>query len=142
MSKHRKVVIKYEEPECCYPNMYGMGGGYGSSGGGYGAYWGIKWIYALLILIVVVLEFGRKPYPYQGYNADGCNETAADGSDETAIAAFGGFGYPGYGIGYPFTNQLIDNSVLFIIVVFLLILCTGCFWGGYGCGTGFGGYGY
>lgn len=152
MSRHKKIRFEYEAPGCCSPYMYGMGGGAGYGGGGtcgnnqVGG--GIRLIYALLILIVIVLQFGRRPFPYQGgYNVGGCSETAATSDDETAAAAFGGFGYPGLGTGFPFNNESIDRSVLFIIVVFLLVLCTGCWGGGgtgYGAGggMGFGGYGY
>lgn len=114
--------------------MSGYGGGTGYGGGG--AAWGIRWMYALLILIVIVLQFGRRA-PFPGYGAIGtgcCSETAA-AKDETAVAALPGFGFFGNGYGF----ESIDRSVLFIIVVFLLILCGGCFWGG-GAG-GYGGYG-
>lgn len=134
MSKHRKVKIEYESPGCCNPYMYGMGGGTGYGGVGYGgagiggtaqAGMGIRWIYALLILIVIVLQFGRKEIPFDNFRTpSGCC-----GDGEIAVASIGG--YDGFR-----SNQLIDNSVLFIIVVFLLILCAGCWWGGSGAGGG------
>ena len=100
----------------------GFGGGYGAAAytgaGCYGAGSGIRWIYALLILIVIVLQFGA-----------GRKEECADRTD-------GCCGGEGTVTGRKKENQLIDNSVLFIIIVFLLTLCAGC-WGG-GCG----GYGY
>jgi hypothetical protein len=146
MSK-RKVKVEYESPACCNPYMYGMGGYGGFQGGSnYGGMGSIRWIYALLILIVIVLQFGRREVPFVPRTINQCgNEVAAtkDGNDEIAIAAIGG-GYGGLGFGgYPYNFESIDRSVLFIIVVFLLILCGGCFWGGYGgCAGGYGGGGY
>ncbi len=109
----------------------GQAGGASCGSGNYGGS-GIRWIYALLVLIVIVLQFGRKDRP-------AIATTNACG-DETVVATGKGF----------FDNELIDNSVLFIIVVFLLILCAGCWGGGYGnygaagaAGMGYtGGYGY
>lgn len=137
MSKHHR----HDECCCKYKAMYGMGpafgaAGYGAVGAGYGGYsgaaWGIKWIYALLILIVIVLQFGRKNDRSFGFkSADGCCD------DGTLVTKTTG--------GLIGCDGLIDNSVLFIIVVFLLILCAGCWWGGQGSGYasgGFGGYGY
>lgn len=141
MSK-RKVKVEYESPACCNPYMmYGMGGGGGQGGYNYGGMWYIRWIYALLVLIVIVLEFGRREFPFVPRTTNQCGTelaAAKDGNDEIAIAAFGaGFG------GYPYNYETIDRSVLFIIVVFLLILCAGCWWGGYNGGTGgYGGGGY
>lgn len=107
-----------------YGGFGGYGAGYG--GGGYGATWGIRWIFALLILIVIVLQFGRRNEPVYPVQESGCCET--DGTVTTGS----------YGANYPYGFQAIDNSVLFIIVLFLLVLCGGCFsWGGAG-----GGYGY
>lgn len=133
MSKHR-----FSSEKCCYnPMMYGHSGygmqGYGGGQGGsscgsdYGG-WGIRWIYALLILIVVVLQFSKK-------NVPAVAATTHCGCETVAVANCAS------------DNQLIDNSVLFIIVVFLLILCSGCWGGGqsnYGAaGFGYtGGYGY
>jgi hypothetical protein len=146
MSHHHHHKVRVELGQECCPQMYGgygmtagYGGGYGVGYGG-GGYAGgsIRWIYALLILIVIVLQFGRRDFTeFRQPVTTGCcdGETAAVGT------GFGGF-------GLPFRNQLIDNSVLFIIVVFLLILCAGCWWGGGGgCGSGYGagyggGYGY
>jgi hypothetical protein len=116
--------------------VYGMGGygggavaGYsggaaaGYGGGGY-ASWGIRWIYALLILIVIVLQFGRRRRD--------CN-VVTNACEDGVVT-----------VDKDCNESLIDNSVLFIIVVFLLILCAGCWWGGYGgsCGSYGGGYGY
>jgi len=125
MSKHR------HHDKCCIQPMYGMGGcgmpGYGGGTTGCGGL-NTKWVYALLVLIVIVLQFGRRKDAIARVSPCCCadGEIAADG-----VAGAGGF----------FNNQLIDNSVLFIIVVFLLILCSGCLTGGsgnYGTG-GFGG---
>lgn len=119
---------------------YGGGAGAGCGGGGMG----IRWIYALLILIVIVLQFGRKEKcDVRRVNTCCGDEMAADRDDEIAVAAVS----PGFGGLFSSNNQAIDNSVLFIIVVFLLILCAGCFGGGsgatgFGGGMGFGGYGY
>jgi hypothetical protein len=131
----RKVKVEYESPACCNPCMYGMGGYgmglggyYGQAGyyggGGYGGMSFIRWIYALLILIVIVLQFGRNKQPAAIFSNQCCE-------DEVKTTTGSGF----------FNNQLIDNSVLFIIVVFLLILCTGCWTGGSGNygSAGFGG---
>jgi hypothetical protein len=98
---------------------YGGGGGYAAGGGG----WGIRWIYALLILIVIVLQFGR-------VNRCGNVQRGACEEEGTVTNKCG-----------LLDNGLIDNSVLFIIVVFLLVLCAGCWWGSGSCGSG-GGYGY
>jgi hypothetical protein len=140
----RKVKVEYESPVCCNPCMYGMGmGGYGGGGGyfggggggcNYGGMWNIRWIYALLVLIVIVLEFGRREFPFVPTTTNPCgSEVAAAKDDEIAIAAVGGYGGLGFG-GYPYNNETIDRSVLFIIVVFLLVLCAGCWWGGNGGG--------
>jgi hypothetical protein len=132
MSHHHHHHVEVEcERECCYPQTYGMGG-YGMTGG-YGGYgtgytgWGIRWIYALLILIVIVLQFGRNLNTFVPTQVSGCPE----GTTEVGTTGFGAF-------GFPFNRQLIDNSVLFIIVVFLLVLCAGCWWSGGsgGCGSG------
>lgn len=127
-------MSKHHHDDCCYPVMagyggYGMGGYYGAGYGvgAYGASWGIRWIYALLILIVIVLQFGRRNECVSKLKTgDGCCD---DGAVIDGSSGFLGFGREG----------LIDNSVLFIIVVFLLILCAGCWWGyggGYGGGCG------
>jgi len=108
---------------------YGAGGYSGSCGSGY-AGWGIRWIYALLVLIVIVLQFARKPVP-------AIATTNACGDDGVTTTGAIGNGF--------FDGELIDRSVLFIIVVFLLILCTGCWTGGfanYGSAGFGGGYGY
>lgn len=131
-------MSKHHHHECCqYPSMYGMGGaymgGYGGGGCGYGSAMGIKWIYALLILIVIVLQFGRKNLP--------CAPIAKSNACESECGTANFLGCDG-------NFESIDRSVLFIIVVFLLILCAGCFWGGAGTGgfgyggAGYGGYGY
>ena len=75
------------------------------------------------MLIVIVLQFGRNFRPVLHKPISAC-----EGDGAVVDGTVDGFGFP---------NQLIDNSVLFIIVVFLLILCAGC-WSGYG---GFGGFG-
>ncbi|KPU45475.1 hypothetical protein OXPF_07080 [Oxobacter pfennigii] len=114
MSKHR------HKEECCYPMVAPTCGMGGYSGHGSGAS-GIRWIYALLILIIIVLQFGRRNKGGLLSQGDGC------GCSGEAVAAKG-------------DDQLIDNSVLFIIIVFLLVLCAGC-WGGsnkYGYGGGYG----
>lgn len=124
-------MSRHHHDDCCYPAMmgyggYGMGGYYGGAGyGAGGGALGIRWIYALLILIVIVLQFGRKNECVPKLKtADGCCDdgTVVDGT-------CGGF------LGSS-RDGVIDNSVLFIIVVFLLILCAGCWWG-----HGTGGYG-
>lgn len=108
-------MSKWRNSECCYYGAgYGAYGGYGGFGGGYGGGYGgccyNSWIYALLILILIVLQFGTDHR-----------------RDELAI--------DGVVLGSSHERQEIDNSVLFIIVVFLLIICSGC------CGGGYGGYG-
>lgn len=103
---------------------YGYGGYYGAGGyGGYGATGGVSWIYALLILIVIVLQFGRKERTAVIQKSDCC-----DGIEGGIVA--------GTGIENDCRDfQAIDNSVIFIIVVFLLAICGGC-WGGAGGGYG------
>lgn len=107
---------------------YGFGGydGYGGYGTGAGYYggWNIRWVYALLVLIVIVLQFGRN-------KKDRALITGP--CDDVSIAA---------GSGKGFDEGLIDNSVLFIIVVFLLILCAGCWTGGYSNYGAAGGFGF
>jgi hypothetical protein len=127
MSKHRDDC-------CCQGGFsmggYGYGGGYGAAGYGVGGGSGYnfnRWIYALLILIVIVLQFGR--------NRNKCENNL------TGVCEDGNLGISGSTCK---DGQLIDNSVLFIIIVFLLIICAGC-WGSSGCGGGAGfagGYGY
>lgn len=75
-------------------------------------------IYALILLIVITLQFGRNP-DYSRKSSDCrcrkcccCFEEEYDLNSEYRNA--------------PYNNQLIDNSVLFIIVIFLLIFCGGC----------------
>ncbi|KPU45476.1 hypothetical protein OXPF_07090 [Oxobacter pfennigii] len=111
MSKHR------HHEECCYPVCGPMGGGY--SMGGYGGT-GIRWFYALLILIVIVLQFGRRKKVESGLEKDGCE---------------------GFAVADKGDDQIIDSSILFIIVVFLLVLCAGCWFGGSN-NYGYGGYGF
>lgn len=121
MSKH------HCKKEYNYPMMmggYGMGG-YGGYGGdcGYGV--GLKWFYALLILIVIVLQFSRRNCNNVVRNTELC-----DGEGTVETCAVKG------------DHELIDRSILFIIVIFLLIICAGC-WGGKNCGYGYGGgYGF
>ena len=127
MSKHRS-----KHDNCCYGMPmggygygmagYGMTGGTGAAAGGgcgasnYGG-WGIRWIYALLVLIVIVLQFARRDTPFVAATT-GCDGVVTT-APTTGLLGAGGFA----------DGQLIDRSVLFIIVVFLLILCAGC-WGG------------
>lgn len=117
---------------------YGMMGGFGGGAGAgctTGGAAGIRWIYALLILIVIVLQFGRRFKDQAAIVRDPCCDGSAEST--TACGRSGGF----LGLG---DHQLIDNSVLFIIVVFLLILCAGCWGGGHGgaaAGYGVGGFG-
>lgn len=113
-----------------YYGGYGPGlyGGYGAASygaGGYGASWGIRWIYALLILIVIVLQFGRNRFPSNVKTTTACGDDGAVCGD-------------GFGTAGAFTGNFgeIDNSVLFIIIIFLLVLCGGCWFGGYGGGYG------
>lgn len=131
MSRRKKVKVELEYPSsCCYPMMYGtgaIGGGYGGGLGHAKGFGGgpLAWFYALLVLIVIVLQFGRR-FESDRVVADKC----CDGGTTACTTGFDGF--------FGKRDGLIDNSVLFIIVVFLLILCAGCWWGG---GFG-GGYGY
>lgn len=129
--KRGNIMSRKRKDNCCYP-MYGFSGGMGTFRGGETgmAGGGIKWIYALLILIVIVLQFGRN-------NNRNIQQLNCD--DDGVIQSSGCRGLS----GKCNQGQLIDNSVLFIIVVFLLILCAGCFGGegktsGYGIGGGFG----
>lgn len=112
---------KHHHDDCCCEGGYGMMGGYGG-GYAYGAggcgYGFNRWIYALLILIVIVLQFGRNRFKTNF--VDGCEDGVLEKGENN--------------------GQLIDNSVLFIIIVFLLIICAGCWGGSAGCGFG-GGYG-
>lgn len=129
--KCKKMKLELEYPSMCgCAQPFGAGlGGAGFGGGGYG-YGGaargggfMSWFYALLILIVIVLQFGRERNKCITPKVSGeCCEST------TAVSNF------------PCDNQLIDNSVLFIIIVFLLVLCGGCFFGVGGAG-GAGGYG-
>ena len=129
-------MSSHHHDKCCpsYPMMYGYGGGMEAYGGGYGVGscggygFGIRWIYALLILIVIVLQFGRR-------NRRCCENNALATCEDGAVATNGLFN------NCDNDCQAIDNSVLFIIVVFLLIICAGCFGGGGASGYGVGGYG-
>ena len=95
-------------------------GGYGCGGYGYGS--GVRWIYALLILIVIVLQFGKRELPCNIAKTDGCFDGTIGCDGQVATGACRNF-------------QSIDNSVLFIIIVFLLAICGGCWQGGgFGCG--------
>lgn len=112
------------------PGAYGAAGygavGYGTGSCGAGS--AIKWFYALLLLIVIVLQFGKKDLPVT--TRKGCGD---DGTCDGAPVAFD---------GSLFNRDRIDSSVLFIIIVFLLILCGGCFgFGGHGTAYG-GGFAY
>jgi hypothetical protein len=127
--RRRETMSKHRHEECCYP-MMGGGYGYGMAGYGYGGGGtGIRWIYALLILIVIVLQFGRRRERCNnlvGTNVceDGLVNNRANCCDDDLN-----------------NNEAIDRSVLFIIVIFLLIICAGCFNQG-GAGGHFGGFGY
>jgi len=106
MSKHR-------DNRCYQDEFGGYNLGAGSYGGECGSYYGglgIKWVYAFLILIVIVLQFSRVNK----------NRVITSGQccEDTVVTTTGADGFV--------DGQLIDNSVLFIIVVFLLILCSGC----------------
>lgn len=92
-------------------NYYGRGG---EDSGSYSSC-GIRWIYVMLLLIVIVLQFGRNNNAYTESRMpyDECEYCEFNTSRRT-----NNFSRPG-------ENQLIDNSVLFIIVVFLLVLCGG-----------------
>ena len=120
MSKH------HYQDNYCYTAPYEYGGsgveGAGANGGGVAS---SKWIYALLILIVIVLQFGRKKREPTLIGTGACGDGA------TTIWS---------GNNTSSDHQEIDNSILFIIIVFLLILCAGCF-GGKGAGGGVAGYG-
>lgn len=116
-------MSKHHREHCCPPMYntmgYGASGYYGAGygGAGYGitssGAAGLKWFYALLLLIVIVLQFGKRQFPVQ-IRKDSCDDGAA---------------YGACGLDGLFKTDAIDNSVLFIIVVFLLILCGGCFGG-------------
>ena len=86
--------------------------------GGYGG--GCYNIFSLIILILVVLQFGRRRgfFPRRE-----CGEGILAGTE-----------------GLDGNDGLVDNGILFIITIFLLIWCT-CGRGGFtsGCGGGFGG---
>lgn len=113
--KGGNIMSKCRNSKCCYCGSgYGIYGGYMGYGGCCGGYGYNSWIYSLLILILIVLQFGTN------HRED---ELATDG----AI------------LGTSHKHQEIDNSVLFIIVVFLLIACS-CS-GNYGGYNGSGGYG-
>lgn len=120
----KKIKLEYDIPPEYYwyynPYSYGCTPGNwerNETGGGF-ASWGIRWIYALLLLIVIVLQFGRNPnLEYRSRpNYSECMGCEFYHPEETGMYDQG-------------RGQLIDNSVLFIIVVFLLILCGGCWWG-------------
>lgn len=130
IKKGGKIMSKHHhQDDCCYPDPceYGAYGAYGvqgadTCGGGVGF---SKWIYALLILIVIVLQFGRRKHEPTLIGTGACGEGAT--------TVWSGNNTVG-------DRQEIDNSILFIIIVFLLILCAGCF-GGNGVGGGVAGYG-
>jgi hypothetical protein len=77
-------------------------------------------IFSLIILILVVLQFGRRR-GFLGRRGE-CGEGILAGTEDRE-------------------DGLVDNGILFIITIFLLIWCT-CGRGGFtsGCG-GFGGVG-
>lgn len=101
-------MSRWRNPECCY-----YGGGYGAYGA-YGAFDGYpagcgcgcnSSIYVLLILILIVLQFGHEDRRESVF-------------DELAL--------DGIVCGTSCESEKIDNSVLFIIVIFLLFICSGC----------------
>ena len=124
-------MSKHHHEECCCNTTGGYGAGYGAYGYGYAGGGGCagggfntfnRWIYALLILIVIVLQFGRRREKEQVSNAlIACDDGVVSTRGER--------------------EQEIDNSVLFIIIVFLLVICAGC-WGGSGTAGYGGGYGF
>lgn len=120
IEKGGNLMSSKHHEDCCCEN-YSYGYGYGASyGAGYGCGSGFnRWIYALLILIVIVLQFGRNNRKEKFVDACGDGVLEKDGFFDN-------------------NGQVIDNSVLFIIIVFLLIICAGC-WGGGAIGLGAGG---
>jgi Predicted membrane protein len=124
-------MSKHHDKCCCESGSGGFAaGGYTYGGYGAGGYGGgfafNKWIYALLILIVIVLQFGRN-------RECTCENNSLVGCEETAVCKSSGV------LGLGGNEGVIDNSILFIIIVFLLAICGGC-WGSGGYGAG--GYGY
>ena len=91
-------------------SLYYGGGGYGSYGayGGYGGSCGCgnngSWVWSLILLIVIVLQFGRN-----NKREENTLFTICDGNDVIRVEK---------------DKDLIDNSILFIIVVFLLVGCS------------------
>jgi hypothetical protein len=69
---------------------------------------------------VIVLQFGRKRNP--DINSS-CRECEYQYCSQSC----------GINRGTQNTedSQLIDNNILFIVVAFLLVLCNGCWFGGY-----------
>lgn len=72
-----------------------------------------KLIYALALLVLIVLQFGKPQTAFISKIPEYCE----DCPDKNKC-------FPG--LYKPGSSQLIDNSVLFIIVFFLLIACSGC----------------
>lgn len=106
------------------------GGGYSPAGyGGYGGTSGFGWLFALLILILISLQFGRdnKRCVESKTLASACNTSCNN-----------------VVLGTERGNCNIDNSILFIIIIFLLLLFAGLGRGnqGYRGSGGFGGYGF
>lgn len=95
----------------CYGNSYS--GPYGNT------LWDIRLIYAFLLLIVIVLQFGRKPGCNPEDMRSSCNRCGCCCEEFCCNESYN---------TQPHSNQLIDNSVLFIIVFFMLVLCSGCFY--------------
>jgi hypothetical protein len=120
----KRIKLEYDIPSeyyrYFYPHFFGYNQGNmrrDDAGSGF-ASWGIRWIYALLLLIVIVLQFGRKQ------NLE--NRSKPKYSECRGCE----FYHPeDTGTYDQDSSQLIDNSILFIIVVFLLLLCGGCWWG-------------
>lgn len=119
-----------------YPTGYG-GYGFGGSPVGYGGYgfgglgyggsgYGLSWIWVLLILIIIVLQFNRDRCRNQ-VSGNAVLGTTTNCCDTNILGA-----------NTSPTRGSIDNSILFIIVIFLLIIC--CWRGGWGGGWGGGFY--
>lgn len=129
MSKRKKrerLELRFSIPPQYYwyysPYFYRYEKNYtGTDISNYSSSWGIRWIYALLLLIVIVLQFGKNPNLYQNtdYMCNECQGCECYQREDSSL-------YNNTSGSY----QLIDNSVLFIIVVFLLAFCGGC-WQGY-----------
>lgn len=84
-------------------NPYGAYGAYGGyNGGGYGYNGG--WLWSLILLIIIVLQFGKNNRRERNTLITTC-----DGNDIIRVDG---------------NKDQIDNSILFIIIVFLLVACS------------------